>query len=173
MAAFKFRTALALTGAILPWALMGQALAQTAPEVSKETTANSDKADGPELVVTGTRLQVSGFQAPTPVTVVGGLVFEQRAAVTVSDVVNELPAFRQTATNTQNQRGNGNGGQNRIDLRGLGSERTLTLVDGRRYAPTNLTGTLDTNVIPTAMVDRIEVVTGGASAAYEIGRAHV
>ena len=119
-----------------------------------------------EVVVTGSRLQNTGFQAPTPVTVLGGEALTRRAPSTIADVVNELPAFRQTATSTQNQRGNGNGGQNRVDLRGLGDVRTLVLIDGLRHVPTNLTGTLDVNLIPTPLVERVEVVTGGASAAY-------
>ena len=169
MAVRSIRHALIASVAVLPCLLAHSASAQTA-RTTKQDAAAADQADDQvaeeELVITGSRLQSSGFQAPTPVTVVGSMAFEQRAASNVSDVVNELPAFRQTATNTQNQRGNGNGGQNRVDLRGLGSERTLTLVDGRRYVPTNLTGTLDTNIIPTALVERVEVVTGGASAAY-------
>lgn len=136
--------------------------AQAAPDMATDAQA----AQASDIIVTGSRLTNSGFQAPTPVTVVGEAALAQRAPSTISDVVNELPAFRQTATNTQNQRGNGNGGQNRVDLRGLGAERTLVLVDGRRHVPTNLTGTLDVNIIPTALVDRVEVVTGGASAAY-------
>lgn len=147
----KLRTVL-LASSILMTAA-GSAYAQEAGQVE-------------EIVVTGSRLQAAGFQAPTPVTVVSGAALTSRAPSTIAEVVNELPSFRQSATNTQNQRGNGNGGQNRVDLRGLGAERTLVLVDGRRHVPTNLTGTLDINLIPTPLVDRIEVVTGGASAAY-------
>jgi iron complex outermembrane recepter protein len=159
-----------LASALMPFG--SQALAQTQPaptvtlDAAPSDAATEAAVDQGEIVVTGTRLQNGGFLAPTPVTVLGQQTFEQRAPSSVSDVVNDLPAFRQTATNTQNQRGNGNGGQNRVDLRGLGSERTLVLVDGRRHVPTNLTGTLDTNMIPTPLVERIEVVTGGASAAY-------
>jgi outer membrane receptor protein involved in Fe transport len=117
------------------------------------------------IVVTGSRLQ-SGFQTPTPVTVVGTQSFEQRAVTTIAEAVNELPSFRQTTTNTQTQRGNGNGGQNGVDLRGLGRNRTLVLLDGRRFVPTNIGGTIDINQIPTPLISRVEVVTGGASAAY-------
>ena len=115
-----------------------------------------------EVVITGSRLQVSGFQTPTPVTVLGESELEQRAATTIADVVNQLPAMRQTVTNTQTQRGNGNGGRNGVDLRGLGTARTLVLVNGRRVIGTDV----DLNQVPTALVDRVEVVTGGASAAY-------
>ncbi len=117
------------------------------------------------VVVTGSRLQ-TGFQAPTPVTVLGERQLEQRAVTTIAEAVNELPSFRQTVTNTQTQRGNGNGGQNGVDLRGLGRNRTLVLLDGHRVVPTNIGGTLDINQIPTPLISRVEVVTGGASAAY-------
>ena len=117
------------------------------------------------VVVTGSRLQ-TGFQTPTPVTVVGAQALEQRALTTIAEAVNQLPSFRQTTTNTQTQRSNGNGGQNGVDLRGLGRNRTLVLLDGRRVVPTNIGGTLDINQIPTPLISRVEVVTGGASAAY-------
>src|SRR5690606_32534206 len=62
--------------------------------------------------------------------------------------------------------GTANGGQNFINLRALGNTRTLTLVDGRRFVPANPTNLIDTNLIPQGLVDRVDVVTGGASAAY-------
>jgi iron complex outermembrane receptor protein len=119
-----------------------------------------------EVVVTGSRLQANGFQTPTPVTTLGTEQLQQRAPTTIADVINQLPAFRQTVTNTQTQRGNGNNGENKVDLRGLGIQRTLVLVDGQRWVPTDLNGTIDINLIPTILVDRVDVVTGGASAAY-------
>jgi len=118
-----------------------------------------------EVIVTGTRLQ-AGFQAPTPVTVLGNEQLQQQAPTDIADVVTMLPSFRQTATNSEDQRGNGNSGQDNLDLRGLGVQRVLILVDGDRVVPTNLNGTYDVNLIPTELVDRVEVVTGGASAAY-------
>ena len=117
------------------------------------------------VTVTGTHLG-EGFVAPTPVTVQDSTEIEARAPTTISDTLNELPEMRQTATNTQAPRGNGNGGENEIDLRGLGTQRTLVLMDGDRFVSTNINGTIDVNLIPTILVDRVEVVTGGASAAY-------
>ncbi len=117
------------------------------------------------VTVTGTHL-TAGFTAPTPVTVESAADLLARAPSTISDAVNQLPEMRQTTTNTQAPRGNGSGGQNLIDLRGLGVQRTLVLVDGQRWVPTNINGTIDVNLIPTNVVNRIDVVTGGASAAY-------
>ena len=122
-------------------------------------------AEGPaaessgEIVVTGSRL-TNGFNAPTPVTVIGAEQLQSRAPTNVADVINEIPSFRQTSGPSQSQRFSANSGANSLDLRGLGITRTLLLIDGKRQAST------DTNVIPVGLVDRVEVVTGGASAAY-------
>jgi iron complex outermembrane receptor protein len=164
MAHYAFRSALLLTSILSTWIAV-PAVAQDASGLAPQASVAEEEST-PVIVVSGTRLGSSGFQAPTPVTVLGEATIGQRAPTTIAEIINELPSFRQSANNTQNQRGNGNGGQNRVDLRGLGDVRTLVLVDGKRFVPTNLTGTIDINLIPTAMVDRIEVVTGGASAAY-------
>ena len=137
-------------------ALLGghSALAQTAAEAQVE-----------EVVVTGSRLQ-SGFSAPTPVKVLGAQVIEQRAPAAVSEITNELPGFRVNGP-TNNTRGiTGTTGQAPLDLRGLGSTRTLVLLDGRRMVSNTITNTIDSNNIPSSLIDRVEVVTGGASAAY-------
>ncbi len=121
-----------------------------------------------EVVVTGTRLQ-SGFTTPTPVTVIGGRQLEQRAPSTIADVLLEIPSFRNSTSlliNTRNVLGT-QGGQMNPDLRGLGAQRTLVLVDGRRFVPNRSdTMSVDSNQIPTSLVERVDVVTGGASAAY-------
>ncbi len=121
-----------------------------------------------EVVVTGSRIIRNGFTAPTPVTVVGAERLEQRAAMNVGDAVNELPAF--LASQTPAAQGlNTNGpyvGGRMLNLRGLEPKRTLVLVDGKRFVPSTTFGTVDTNMIPAALIDRVDVVTGGASAAY-------
>jgi iron complex outermembrane receptor protein len=121
-------------------------------------------ADVEQVVVTGSRLG-GGFVTPTPVTVTDSNAIAARAPTTISDVVNQLPQLRQTTGNGQAPRGNSNG-QNLVDLRGLGTNRTLVLMDGERIVPTNIGGTFDINLIPSLLVDRIDLVTGGASAAY-------
>ncbi len=147
---------LALCGAsLLVLAAAGAAVAEPA-------------ADNTEVVVTGTRIVRNGFTAPTPVTVVGSERLEQRLATNVGDVVNELPAF--LASQTPAAQGlNANGpyvGGRMLNLRGLDPKRTLVLVDGKRFVPSTTFGTVDTNMIPAALIDRVDVVTGGASAAY-------
>lgn len=120
-----------------------------------------------EITITGSRIQrPSGFTTPTPVTVVGADRLEQRALTNIGDALNELPAFRASTGPATTQNTGGNIGARVLDLRGLGAARTLVLVDGRRFVASTSQGTIDTNLIPSILVDRVETVTGGASAAY-------
>jgi outer membrane receptor protein involved in Fe transport len=122
-------------------------------------------ADIEAVVVTGTRL--AGFDAPTPVTTLGGAELQANNARNVADLVTDIPELRvrrnigQTLIPV---------GLSQIDLRGLNglnsSQRTLVMIDGRRMAPTAPNGWVDGNVIPTALLKSVDVVTGGASAAY-------
>ncbi len=125
-----------------------------------------DTAALDEVVVTGTRLQTGGFNAPTPVTVVGAALFQQRATASVFEVIRDIPAFGGTAGPSVNSTGAQNASKANLDLRGLGSTRTLVLINGRRHVPDAPTAVFDTNLIPTSLIDRVDVVTGGASAAY-------
>ena len=131
-----------------------------------QTAAPPEAAAVEQVVVTGSRLQ-TGFTAPTPVTVIGAQAMESRAPVTIGEITNDLPAFKPAGAG-QGTRGANNpaAAQNNPNLRGLNSNRTLVLVDGRRVVSHNTGNSIDTNMIPTLLVDRLEVVTGGASAAY-------
>jgi outer membrane receptor protein involved in Fe transport len=124
-----------------------------------------DAADVGEVVVTASRIQAAGFTAPTPTTVLGAQDLARRAPTSVLEVVNDIPAFRPstTAQNTSSPTNgaNSNAGANLVDLRGLGSARTLLLLNGRRTG-----GSQDLNQFPVILTQRIDVVTGGASAAY-------
>jgi len=122
---------------------------------------------GEDIVVTGSLVQRNGFNTPTPVTVIGLDTIERVSAPNIADVINQMPALRPTLTPTSavNSGGPQIGG-NFLDLRGLGFARTMVLLDGRRYVPTNPTGAVSINAIPQALIDRIDIVTGGASAAY-------
>jgi outer membrane receptor protein involved in Fe transport len=117
------------------------------------------------VVVTGSRLN-TGFNTPTPVTTVGTEQIQQRAASTVGELLNELPSFRASSGPGVLTNGTVSSAQSLLDLRSLGSTRTLVLVDGHRPTPVNANSTFDVNLIPTGLVARTEVVTGGASAAY-------
>lgn len=135
----------------------GVADPQTPADAIAPADAEAQATD--DIVVTGSRLN-TGFSAPTPVTTLGAEQLQLRAPTNVADVVNQIPSFRPTTGPTQSQRFSANSGTNNLDLRGLGFSRTLLLIDGRRQASS------DTNIIPVSLVDRVEVVTGGASAAY-------
>jgi outer membrane receptor protein involved in Fe transport len=170
--AFGGRTALSaptLAAAIL-W--FGQAGIAWAQEAQPGTSSQESAAEGHaapaagEIVVTGSRVARSGFSTPTPVTVVGSQRIEARGAANVAAVLNELPAFRGSSTPSANTQIALTAGQNFADLRGLGANRTLVLVDGKRFVPVNPTGQVDLNLIPSGLIERVEVVTGGASAAY-------
>lgn len=123
-----------------------------------------------EIQVTASRIQRTGFEAPTPTTMVGAEDFEAKAAVRVSQVLFDIPALRPTATSVPFS--NSAGGVY-ANLRNLNpgaptpsGTRTLVLVDGRRIVPNVANGLVDLNAIPTSLVERVEIVTGGASAAW-------
>lgn len=135
------------------------ALAQSPPAATSEEALEN-------VVVTGTRIVRDGFQSPTPVSVLGAERLEERAASNIGDALNELPAFRGTQTPAAQGFNGGYVGGRVLDLRGLGTQRTLTLVDGKRFVPSTTQATVDTNMIPAGLIERVDVVTGGASAAY-------
>jgi len=123
-------------------------------------------ANAEQIIVTGSRLSRSTFDTPTPVTVLGADALEDRAVKNVGEALNDVPAFRASTTPVTQGFGSFNVGANIVNLRGIGTTRNLVLVDGRRFAPSTREGSVDLNLIPSVLVDRIEVVTGGASAAY-------
>lgn len=122
------------------------------------------------ITVTASRLQETGFTAPTPTQVVSEDALLQSGADNIGDVLLELPAFRASVNPQSNGVRTITPGAVFGDLRGLGASRTLVLVDGNRYVPqiyTALDGyQVDLTQIPPLMVERIEVVTGGASAQW-------
>ena len=122
-----------------------------------------DAANVEELVVTGSRIIRQDLTSSSPVATVGQAELQQSGVVNTENLLATLPQAAPGVTGTVN---NGNGGVSTVNLRGLGSNRTLVLVDGKRQVPTTSGGTVDINLIPPAMIDRIEVLTGGASAAY-------
>ncbi len=130
------------------------------------SAAAQESADLEEVQITGTRLRASGFTTPTPVTVVGVERLEQRAITNIGDALSELPSFRASTNPATQQSTGGNLGARVLDLRGLGAARTLVLVDGKRFVASTSQGTIDVNLIPSSLIERTDVVTGGASAAY-------
>jgi outer membrane receptor protein involved in Fe transport len=119
-----------------------------------------------ELTVTGSRIEHSGFQAPTPVSVLDASQVEQRGATNIANVINEIPAFTGTITPASTGLNSRQNGINAVDLRGLGTNRNLVLLNGRRGTPFDEFGNVDLNAVPSLAIGRVEVVTGGASAAW-------
>jgi iron complex outermembrane receptor protein len=124
-----------------------------------------------EISVTGSRITRPGLVSQTPVTSISQEEVELLAPTTLGDALDALPQFRGSTTlgDTQNMFSGGylgNGGQSNLNLRGVGGSRTLVLLDGRRFVPSNRYGQVDINLFPASLIQRTEVVTGGASAAY-------
>lgn len=131
--------------------------------------AGAEDADT-AIVVTGTRIKRDGFNEPTPATVLDIQTTQDLGIVNASDIVELIPqnsSFQSDAT--AGITAGPNVGASFANLRGLNPSngtRTLTLVNSRRFVPTSTGGAVDLNLIPTAMIQRVETVTGGASAAY-------
>jgi outer membrane receptor protein involved in Fe transport len=119
-----------------------------------------------EIFVTGSRISRDGFDAPTPVTAIDNEFLLDLGFVNVGAAVQQLPSNKASLTPETNGFGSFNIGAQIANLRALGSNRTLTLVDGRRHIPSTDTANVDLNLIPPLLLDRTEIVTGGASAAY-------
>ncbi|MBS0359930.1 MAG: TonB-dependent receptor [Proteobacteria bacterium] len=147
--------------------LAGVATLPIAPAALAQATAGaSDPADVSEVVVTGSRIVANGFQQPTPVTVVGQQELQAQQPVTIADYLNTLPSFGATISAHNPSIGVAGGGAENVNLRNLGVTRTLVLLDNRRVVDSAITGGVDTVTLPTSLIKRVEVVTGGASAAW-------
>jgi outer membrane receptor protein involved in Fe transport len=127
----------------------------------------AENAPGEQILVTGSRVVRDGYDAPTPTTVITSATIEAKAPTTIIDALITLPAFKNSSTaQTAGVGQAGTSGQSFANLRGLGANRTLVLLDGQRFVPSTSIGTVDIGVIPSAVIQRVDVVTGGASAAY-------
>ncbi len=113
--------------------------------------------------ITGSRIRTLGAVSNSPIASVSAEEFNASAPVAVEEVIRSLPAAIPAIGPGTN---NGSNGTASIDLRGLGTNRTLVLINGRRIVPATLGGVVDTNSIPVSLLERIDVVTGGASAVY-------
>ncbi len=133
------------------------------PAMAQDTSAASSN-DDEAIVVTGTRLVRQDFEAISPVTTVGAEQLELTATLTTDSLLNELPQIVPGNTRTSNNSGGFDYAT--VDLRGLGPQRTLVLVNGERVPVSSTLGAVDLNTIPSSLISRIEVVTGGASAVY-------
>lgn len=115
------------------------------------------------IEITGSRIKSVGAESSSPITSVGKEDISIKQPVAVEELVRGLPSSYPAIGPNMN---NGSNGTASIDLRGLGSNRTLVLINGRRIVPATLGGVVDTNTIPVSLLDRVDLVTGGASAVY-------
>lgn len=179
-------TAILGTLVALPSAAHAQATPATAPDsagpgatpnqpggpVDNGGNAGSgSQADGTgDVVVTGSRIAGRpNLASPNPITSVQGAEFFQTGQVSIGDQLNQLPQLAPTFSQANSTRFLGTAGLNLLDLRSLGTQRTLVLVNGRRHVAGDIlnSGTsVDTNTIPTDLIDRVDIVTGGESAIY-------
>lgn len=174
----SLKTFLFSGAAFAAMAIAGPAAAQTDPsddassdsQVAQPLEAEAEEpGDRGDIVVTGTRVVRDGFQAPTPLQVLTEEDIENSSPTNnIADFVNQLPALAGSIrpSNSRLELSNGQAGINALNLRSLGTVRTLVLVNGRRSVGSTANGIVDVNTIPQSLVQRVEVVTGGASAAY-------
>lgn len=137
-------------------------LGLSATQASAQQAAAASEVS--EIVVTGSRIVRQDYVATSPIATVTGEQLQANADVTLDTYLNNLPQVNPAGTTTSNNPGNG--GQSNIDLRGLGANRNIVLIDGRRAMPSSNTLTVDLNTIPAALIQNVEVITGGAGAAY-------
>ena len=147
----------------------GISIAPPYPAADPGASANTpnDQTFIEQVVVTGSRTITNGLDAPSPVTVILASQLQDAAPGNIAHSLNELPVFLGNTTQNANvSTGSGSGAASTLNLRGLGSQRTLVLIDGQRVVSEGSTGPVDIDLIPTSLVERVDIVTGGASAAY-------
>ncbi len=145
----------------------GQATTIALAQQGGDTT--TAQAASEAIIVTGTHIRDPNAISPVPVTTVKGEEFFETGQVSIGDRLNELPALRSTFSTANSTRFLGTAGLSLLDLRGLGTQRTLVLVNGRRHVAGDILNNAvspDVNTIPTDLIERVDVVTGGDSAIY-------
>lgn len=148
-------------------ALASSAAAATmygAVAVAQDGPPQDAASDVGTLVVTGSRIQRQDYEATSPVFTLSANALRDAGTPQIEQVLNELPQLVPSITTTSNNPSLG--GQAVVDLRGLGPERTLVLLDGRRLQPSTTGGLIDLNTIPAGLIDSIEIMTGGGSSTY-------
>ncbi len=142
----------------------------SAPLYAQETAAAGDEVPAAAdefIVVTGSRIARANLDSAVPVTTLSITELTRTGNVSIGDQLSLLPAFRTTLSTQNSGRFIGTAGLNVLDLRGLGTARTLVLQNGRRHVTSQPGGaTVDTNTIPVDLIERVDVVTGGNSALY-------
>jgi outer membrane receptor protein involved in Fe transport len=144
-------------------------IAATVLGASSSAIAGQQGPQVEEVVVTGSRIARPNLESTVPITTVTGEELYQTGNTSVGDLLNELPSLRNTFSQSNSSRFLGTTGLNLLDLRGLGTQRTLVLVNGRRHVGADIllnAVSPDVNTFPTDLIERVDVVTGGNSAVY-------
>jgi iron complex outermembrane receptor protein len=149
-------------------ALQEAAAPAAAPAPAADAPEEEPVSEHEEIVVTGTRVVRDGYEAPTPVSVVTSEQLQTNPGLNLFDYVNMMPALAGSTTprTTTGTTTSGQGAVNAANLRGLGLERTLTLLDGRRTVGSLMTGVVDVNELPQQLIERVDIQAGGGSATY-------
>ena len=128
------------------------------------TAAEAQTATTEDVVITGSRIIRRDLVAPTPIVTASQEALQQSGAVNLEAAINQLPQF--VPAGGANNGGRGGGQRATLNLRGLGTQRALVLMDGRRLPPSDSNGVVDINNIPQSIIESVETITGGASAIY-------
>lgn len=139
------------------------ALISAGPATAQEATAQ-EAGDVAEVIVTGSRILRSDYVAESPIVTLDAAALAARGPATIDTTFNQMPQF--AASNANSGSSPARQGRANANLRGLGIQRTLVLVDGRRAQPSDALGAIDLNSITPALIESVEVITGGASAIY-------
>jgi outer membrane receptor protein involved in Fe transport len=171
MGEFEMRTTrwVALSGVSLALLAMPVHAQQVSPQPVDDGVGLEDPAApvvGEPIVVTGSRIVRRDYTAESPITTVDEEFIQNAGPATLEQSLNALPQFQATQGSQTSAIAGGSGGRANANLRGLGSERTLILFDGRRLQPSDTSGAIDLNTVPSALISSVEVITGGASAVY-------
>ncbi len=156
--------------AALPQHALARTSAQPAAAQPASTDAAKDDADGGEIVVTGSLITRQDYKASSPISTLGSAAIASAGQPSLDRAIGQLPQFAgaQGASEVGDAQGTLGfaGGQSYGDLRGIGPNRSLVLLDGRRLMASAPDGSIDLNTIPMALLENVEVITGGASATY-------
>ncbi|MCA0207842.1 MAG: TonB-dependent receptor [Proteobacteria bacterium] len=161
------KTSLLVRGSALTLALFS-AMPAIAQDASAPADGATEAAEG-TIVVTGSRIRRPNLESTVPITSITGESFFQQGQTNIGDTLNDLPQLRSTFAQQNPGLGIGIAGLNLLDLRGLGTQRTLVLVNGRRHVPADILSNAvspDINTIPNDLIERVDIVTGGNSAIY-------
>jgi outer membrane receptor protein involved in Fe transport len=145
-------------------ALIASLVLAASPALAQDAPATTDLD---KVSVTGSRIARTGFVTPSPTTAITAEEIRATGATNIGDLMSRLPALSPTYTLGNSTRFIGTAGVGLMDLRGMGTSRTLVLVNGRRHVgATSGSTSVDVNTIPVEWIERVEVITGGASAVY-------